>query len=507
MLSPHSNDNETVASQSMESECDDPGGALTQMCVSGRSNRSNIGISFFHHLNALEANIGSAEETKRALKSLSLSFDSNDDTFQDNFIGMEVLIVGIMDTHQNDREVQQYACSTISNITKKLAAAQLEFCKAGAVSRIVRAMKTHLKGHAAEDLQENALTAISNLIADPNNVEFLLHDDKDNKVGDVEENEVVGSIIAAMEHYSEFARIQVNGCLAIMNLASHETPNLHLKLMDNGAATAILFNAMAMHSDKSLVQESALKTIRSLCADCITNQTKFLELGVIDFVLSAMDRHQNIPGLQEAGAWIICNFSKNNYETKMLIGDNRGIDIILRSMAANRHNIGVVNWCIHSLVTLALDSHNAASCLNKTTNEQLPPAIPTIIDSMMAHENIPTIQCSGCALLLSLANLGTSNSSLNLGVNPDQTKMFIVDGGALDAINMAMFLHQNDCEVQEHACRLLYTLAIEENHPSILAAIGIDMQLVKDAGCKFPDQCKGLANKLTNLLCVEKNQN
>jgi len=307
-----------------------------------------------------------------------------------------------------------------------------------------------------------------------------------------------------MGRYSEFSGVQAKGCLAITNLASHDDSNLRLKIMDKGVGMAILFNSMAMHADDSTVQESALKAVWNLCADCESNQVQFLDFGVIDFVLTAMDRHNDVSGLQEAGAWIVYNLAKDSNETKIVIGDNRGIDTILRAITVHLHHAGVVEWCIRSLFTLTFDPHNAASCLEKTVDEKLPPAIKTVIDAMMAHENLPVVQETGCTVLTNLANLGAGTSSSNLGVDPDQTKMHIVDGEALDAINMAMVLHRNECRVQEHACTLLHTLAIEDNHAAILAAIGIDMQLVKDAAKNFPNQCKESASKLIRLIGADK---
>ena len=454
----------------------------------------------------LKDNFESLDETKQILEILSnMPLGINDETPRADLIGMEVIVVDAMEAHQSDRDVQHYGCGAICRMSDESPHTQREFVKAGAARKIVLAMKQFLTSKGNQDLQEKAITALSNLGAAQHNAESLVRGAGPDEGGTKSDDDdgVIGAIIDTMGQYSEYSGIQAKGCSAIMNLASHNDPNLRIEIMDKGVATAILFNAMAMHADDATVQEAALKAVWNLCADCETNQTKFLEFGVIDFVLTAMDRHQDIPGVQEAGAWIIYNLAKDNNETKMVIGDNRGIDTILRTVTFHLKHAGVVEWSIRALFTLTFDPHNAASCLEKTADEKLPPAITTAIDAMMAHEDVPAIQGNGCALLTNLANLGNDAPSSNLGVDRDQTKIFIVDGEALDVINMAMVLHRNESRVQHHACTLLHTLAIEENHAAILAAIGIDMQLVKDAANNFPDQCKESADKIFDLLCVD----
>ncbi|OEU22010.1 ARM repeat-containing protein [Fragilariopsis cylindrus CCMP1102] len=366
-------------------------------------------------------------------------------------------------------------------------------------------MKRFLKSKGGQDLQEHAISALSNLGAARSNVGFLVRDGSSSSSGDDDGNgDAVDAIVNAMGQYSECSIVQAKGCSAITNLASHDDSKLRLEIMNKGVGLAILYSSMAMHADDSTVQEAALKAVRNLCTDCETNQAKFIDIGVIDLVISAMDRHKDVPGLQEAGACVISILADYHNDTRILIGDNHGIDTILRAITVHLKHAGVVEWCNRALLTLTFDRHNAASCLEKTVDDDLPPAITVVIDAMMAHENVASIQEIGCATLANLANLGTDTSSSNLGVDPVQTKMYIVDGGTLDAITMAMVLHRNESRVQERACTLLLHLAIEDNHAAILAAIGIDMQLVKDAAKNFPDQCKKPANNLIRLLGVNR---
>ena len=443
----------------------------------------------------------SPDETRNVLERLSeMTLDiTNDD---DQISGMEIIIVQSMRAHHNDKDVQYFGCGAIWSMSSGSTQAQKAFVEAGAASTIVLAMKRFLKSKGGQDLQEHAISALSNLGAARSNVGFLVRDGSSSSGDDDGNGDAVDAIVNAMGQYSECSIVQAKGCSAITNLASHDDSNLRLEIMNKGVGLAILYSSMAMHADDSTVQEAALKAVRNLCTDCETNQAKFIDIGVIDLVISAMDRHKDVPGLQEAGACVISILADYHNDTRILIGDNHGIDTILRAITVHLKHAGVVEWCNRALLTLTFDRHNAASCLEKTVDDDLPPAITIVIDAMMAHENVPSIQEIGCATLANLANLGTDTSSSNLGVDPVQTKMYIVDGGALDAITMAMVLHRNESRVQERACTLLLHLAIEDNHTAILAAIGIDMQLVKDAAKNFPNQCKKPANNLIRLLGI-----
>ena len=52
---------------------------------------------------------------------------------------------------------------------------------------------------------------------------------------------------------------------------------------------------------------------------------------------------------------------------------------------------------------------------------------------------------------------------------------------------------------------MLLGLAIEENYPSIIAAIGI--HLLEDTASNFPGVCRDLANRLIKLLVDEEGEN
>jgi len=327
------------------------------------------------------------------------------------------------------------------------------------------------------------------------------------------------------------------------------------------AGEAILFSSMILHEDDPSVQEAALTAIQYLCEDCEENQTGFWKLDAIEPVLRAMEHHRNEPIVQESGALVVSMLAgnPNNEDAKSAIGLNGGISVVLQAISAHLENVRVVTSCIRALYTLTLEDHRNVVVVLET-----PEAATAILNAMRSHTQNLAVQEMGCATIINLTresecvdlmiermgagsasqsstprppNLhdddckeeGTSNDVLgclietilesiqahpgspaiqDLGctalanvTDSDETKMFIVDMGALDAIVLAMVLHKDDARVQEQICGLLLLLAVRENHRHILAANPIE--LVKTAAHKFPEECLEPANRLIRQLGLE----
>ena len=448
----------------------------------------------------------SPDQIRKALEKISECETTQDGENEENLSGIETVVTS-MQSHAAAYDVQLWGCRAILNISSSSDRVQKAFIQARVPAVVTQAMKRFLE--RGEDLQEEAITVLSNFAVNRPNIDFLVCKGDDS----------VDAIISAMGRYPGSARLQTKGCEALAILASHNDSMLRLRIMDKGAGEAILFNAVAMHSEDFIVQKSALTAVRNLSTDCEENQNRLLELGVVDPILSAMKKHRNVAGLQEAGAGAISILAGNNVETKKVIEENGGIYITLRAIL-DHSNLSTEKECyIRTLLTLSLDSYNGNNSESRTSEEnikaagaisaiinainvpqennnpsKLTVAIDAVVIAMEAHEDVPVVQEVGCAILCGLSYLDDEG----IATNSDQTKMDIVDEGALDAINMAMVLHRHEGRVQKRACGLLLGLAIEENYPSIVAAIGI--HLLEDTASNFPGVCRDLANRLIKLL-------
>ena len=464
-----------------------------------------VGNQLYDQLIFLRESSKSPEKTRKALEILSECGTLGNDEEVDTY-GMEI-IVDYMKTHIDTCDIQILGCRAILNLSSSRAQVQNIFIQAGAPDVIRQAMKRYLK--RGEEFLEQAIATLSIL--------SFNHLSADSLVGKGED--AIEAIVTAMGYYPGHTGIQRKGCEALATLATHGDSIRRLRIMDKEAGNAIVFNAMAMHSEDFVVQKWALSAVRNLCLDCEENQTEFLELGVVDPILTAMKKHRIVAGLQEAGAGAISILAGNNVETKKVIEENGGIVLILRAILDHSNVSKERCSYVRGLMTLALDSYNGNNPESRTSKDnikasgvidavlnaidapqeeskrsKLSLAIDAVIIAMETHEDNSAVQEIGCAVLCGLADLIDDD----ITTNADQTKMDIVDEGALDAINMAMVLHKHDAHVQERACMLLLCLAIEENYAAILAAIGT--HLLEDAAKDFPGRCQELANKLIQML-------
>jgi len=322
----------------------------------------------------------------------------------------------------------------------------------------------------------------------------------------------------------------------------------------NGAGEAILFCSMILHEETADVQVAALNAIRCLCEDCEENQAEFLKLDLIEPIIRAMENHRNEPRLQEIGSSVVSVLASNpnNEHVKSAIGLNGGLPVILRAILVYPDDTGVVETCCRALRELTADD----PC-NVVVFLDTPESTSAVLNAMRAHAQNPFAQEMGCAILANLtsdadhlgrfiangkgppagaeaeaapsASTSTSTSTeqmlglvietileaiqsfahcptvqtmgcaaLSNLIDSNDTKMFVVDMGALDTLVLAMVLHKDNVRVLEPICHLLLLLAVRENHQHILAANPIE--LVRAAAEKFPDRCKEPANRLIQEL-------
>ena len=360
---------------------------------------------------------------------------------------------------------------------------------------------------------------------------------------------LVGVLIAAMGQFPESPEIQIKICEILADIvasnechhprsASTKISRSQVIVEKEGAAEVILFSSMIIQEDDPRVQEAALNAMLRLCKDCEENQISFWKLDAIQPILLAMENHTNESQVQELGALVISILVDNpdNENARSAVGENGGIPLILRATSIHSEAPRVIESCmralealisecpsnIHTLLSapgatktildvLRSDSQNfdlqeigfamlvklttlaehtdllldnrgfigeagksEGDIVEEMSNQLLEGLIETILETIQAHPTAPVIQDFGFAIL---ANLTDSN----------ETKMFIVDLGALDAIVLAMVLHKDHAGVQYQTCNLLLLLATQENYQHILAANPIE--LVKLAAHKYPEAC------------------
>lgn len=394
------------------------------------------------------------------VQSLGMLILSNLQLTDDDCNGMarlgaaQIIVDGMMAFHDLV-DLQISGCRAIWNASFTTLN-QLAFVDCGALDILSQSMSNFLRD---TDFQEQALSVLANLGAAEQNLDIVF------------EKGVVSRIVAAMNAHINRVTLQIRGCLAIANLASHHSP-LKQKILESGAGHAIVIS-MVMHPSDPELQEKALRALRNLSANCDENRIEITNIGGIDAIISAMQVHRDASGVQEAGAWTLSNLA-GNADSRILIGDCGGVDVTIRAMWVHSDKASVQEWCCRALFTLSLEHHNRAMVLDVG-------GISAVVNAMQAHNDSPAIQEMGSAVLFNLAS-------------DQQSKMRIVDEEALDAVVLAMVLHSDDDKVQERACQLLLQLCIAENFKAMQASnVG---ELVRAAASKFPESCGESAGKL-----------
>jgi len=364
-------------------------------------------------------------------------------------------------------------------------------------------------------------------------------------------------IVSIMGRYPESPKIQVDACevlikFVLLDNSNENTEFRSSQIIAERAGETLLFSSMILHEDNLTVQEAALRTIRCLCEDFSENQITFWKLDSIQPILRAMEKNLSEPRVQKTGADIVLMLASNpeNEHARSSIGVNGGIYAMIRAISMHLGDLQVVESCSHTLSILVMDCHDNAVVVCQT-----PGAIIALLDTIQSHIQNRAINEIGCAIfahltkeaehvdfLLShrtLLEAKEANRESNVKEKPndlleriietilesiqthsecsivqdfgfavlanltdtDETKMFMVDIGALDAIVLAMVLHKDHGGVQERVCSLLMQLAIQDNHQHILAANPVE--LIKTAAHKFPEACLEPASQLLHQLGLE----
>jgi hypothetical protein len=400
--------------------------------------------------------VSSANVVKQGLEELAQFQLGQEDLETLADVGAPEVIADCLSRHRDNYDVQLWGYGAIWNMSA-ITRNQLAFVQAGALDSIVAGMEKFI---GRDELQEKAIATLSNLGAAGENLPILI------------DCGAVARIVEAMNNYSEVASVQIKGCSAATNLASHNSP-LKSQIMQLGIGGAVVI-AMVMHPEDFFLQEKALRALRNLCANSDDNKLELANIGGVDAVISAMQVHRDEVGVQLEGAWTLSNLAGND-ANKAVIGDCGGVDVVIRAMWVHSDNVGVQEWCCRALYTLTLDPPNGDVVLEVG-------GISAIVNAMQAHVDSAAVQEMGCAVLGNLAET-------------KESKMRIVDEEALDAIVLAMVLHADDMQIQERACMVLLRLAVGENYKPMRAAnIG---ELVKTAAQKFPERCQEAATRLT----------
>ena len=120
----------------------------------------------------------------------------------------------------------------------------------------------------------------------------------------------IAVVVIAMRRYGDNVLIQETGCAALCNLTLGCTA-IQTKIVSEGGIVAVV-TAMRQHGENVEVQKWGCGALRNLTPKSVDNRAKVVAAGGVDTVLSAMQRHEANPHIQEQGCWALKNFTLSN---------------------------------------------------------------------------------------------------------------------------------------------------------------------------------------------------
>ena len=126
-------------------------------------------------------------------------------------------------------------------------------------------------------------------------------------------------IIQMMNRLLSHKNLQVNGCMALLNLANHHAEN-RTRIASAGGIEAVV-KAMQTHAQSADVQQEGCGALWNLAFNHAENQSRIAAAGGIEAVVKAMQTHAQSADVQQEGCRALRNSSFNHAENKARIAD------------------------------------------------------------------------------------------------------------------------------------------------------------------------------------------
>ncbi len=271
-------------------------------------------------------------------------------------------------------------------------------------------------------------------------------------------------IIGAMERNSENIDVQKCCCDIIIKLAKEDSSLRNGIVEANGAGQIAI--TMIMYSDDFDLLDKALRALRNLCHESDNNKRSITDSGVVDSIVSTMQKHRDNAAIQASAARTLGEIGSTT-ETALTVGNCGGIDVITRAIYVHESRKSVIKKCCAALESLSFPRDNRTLMVEIGV-------INALIYTMQTHPEDIGVQ-THCYNVLSTLAEGSGKTEV--------IKKKIIDQEALDFISMSMVMHGSDEKLQVAACSLLSNLVCHVNYEALLA--GGAPELMKAASEKF----------------------
>jgi hypothetical protein len=273
----------------------------------------------------MDVNQGNAFLLKKCIETLCcplIDYGGPDVIIALEAAGVPARIIRAMARHETARDLQEFACHAISNLTiggdPRVRGLRVLLGGAGAPERVTKAM---IKHPYSAGVQERACLAVCNLA-------FVAA----NQVALAAARAPV-LVISAMDKHGGDVFVQANACIAIAILARSEQ---NKAVLAGCRAHQRIFTAMRLHQNDASVQRSGCKALMALAANSAENQRTLAGAGAIERILCAMRLHasSNVADLDvvRAACHALWNLAASD-DNKVLLAREGAHELLLAALA------------------------------------------------------------------------------------------------------------------------------------------------------------------------------
>jgi hypothetical protein len=317
---------------------------------------------------------------------------------------------------------------------------------------------------------------------------LALSPEEQNMLGEMGAPLVISDI---MHSHRSSMPVQLAACGAIWSMSS--TTQNQVTFVDCGILDGLLA-AMDLFDNNAELQEKAIAALSNLSA-AQSNLSSLDSKGAVSRIVNAMNKYSEVSSLQVKCFGAVTNLASHDVDMKerMVEAGTGGAIVVAMVMHAN-------DPYVQEKALRALRSLCANSEPNKVELANIG-GIDSVISAMQVHRDEEGVQLEGAWTLSALAG-----NADNKGV--------IGDCGGVDVVVRAMWVHSDKIPVQEWCCRALFTLTLDQDNCDVVLEIGgisaiinamqahVDCQTVQEMGCAILGNLA--ANDQTRMRIVDE---
>jgi hypothetical protein len=290
----------------------------------------------------------------------------------------------------------------------------------------------------------------------------------------------IKSIVDIMRTKPEDSELQLEACMSLSDQL--ENPSTHIvfnknfseageadvtvtigKFMSLGALECVV-TAMQSHAQVSELQHWACRVLKVLAC-----KGKGLEIGAaggIERIVEAIRSHQNDIDLQLWACKALSALSANSPNLGLKITAAGGIDCVIHTIRTHYENTQIIAQAGSLLANLA----TTPECIDQILASG---GGACLIDAMHRHAHVREVQIVACQALY------------NLSSNPDHAVQ-IAAAGCIERIIKAILTHDRDPQILNEACRALVNLSGTADSAAKVVAEG-GIECIAGAMRQFPE--------------------